>query len=131
DAFPTRRSSDLMVRAGGFAAAAVPVAMGAVYVVIMLTVVKPLMHKVGSVYASKEIFNKRVVGLILLVLVGSSYVAEVIGIHALFAAFLGGVAMPHYLSFHKTITEKFVVISLVLFLPVLVIFANLRTELAF
>src|SRR5690606_4693302 len=95
-----------MVRAGGFAAAAGPVAMGIVYVVLMLTVVKPLMHKVGSVYASKEIFNKRVVGLILLVLAASSYVAEVIGIHALFGAFLAGVAMPHNLSFKKIITEK-------------------------
>lgn len=117
-----------MVRAGGFAAAAVPVAMGAVYVVIMLTVVKPLMHKVGSVYASKEIFNKRVVGLILLVLVGSSYVAEVIGIHALFGAFLGGVAMPHNLSFKKIITEKFEDISLVLLLPVFFILTGLRTD---
>src|SRR5690606_41881784 len=106
-----------MVRAGGFAAAAVPVAMGAVYVVIMLTVVEPLMHKEGAGYASKEIFNKRVVGLILLVLVGSSYVAEVIGIHALFGAFLGGVAMPHNVSVKKIITGKLEDISQAMLIP--------------
>ena len=117
-----------MVRAGGFVAAAGPVAMGTVYVILMLTVVKPLMHKVGSVYASKEIFNKRVVGLILLVLAASSYLAEVIGIHALFGAFLAGVAMPHNLSFKKIITEKFEDISLVLLLPVFFIITGLRTD---
>ncbi|MFO7258126.1 MAG: cation:proton antiporter [Bacteroidota bacterium] len=117
-----------MVRAGGFAAAAGPVVMGTVYVVLMLTVVKPLMHKVGSVYASKEIFNKRVVGLILLVLVASSYAAEVIGIHSLFGAFLAGVAMPHNLSFKKIITEKFEDISLVFLLPVFFILTGLRTD---
>src|SRR5690606_10016686 len=117
-----------MVRAGGFAAAAGPVAMGIVHVVLMLTVVKPLMHKVGSVYASKEIFNKRVVGLILLVLAASSYVAEVIGILALFGAFLAGVAMPHNLSFKKIITEKLEDISLVLLLPVFFIITGLRTD---
>jgi len=117
-----------MVRAGGFAAAAGPVVMGTIYVVLMLTVVKPLMHKVGSVYASKEIFNKRVVGLILLVLVGSSYVAQAIGIHALFGAFLAGIAMPHNLSFKKIITEKFEDISLVFLLPVFFILTGLRTD---
>lgn len=119
-----------MIKAGGFIDAAGPVAMGIVYVAFMLTVIKPLMKKLGSVYASKEIFNKRVVGLILLVLLGSTYVAEIIGIHALFGAFLAGVIMPHNLSFKKIITEKFEDISLVLLLPLFFIFTGLRTDLA-
>src|SRR5690606_5696458 len=117
-----------MIKAGGFIDAVGSVAMGIVYVAFMLTVVKPLMRKVGSVYGSREIFNKRVVGLILLVLLGSTYVAEIIGIHALFGAFLAGVIMPHNLSFKKIITEKFEDISLALLLPLFFIFTGLRTD---
>ena len=117
-----------MIKAGGFIPAAGPVAMGIIYVAFMLTVIKPLMKKLGSVYASKEIFNRKVVGLILLVLLGSTYVAEIIGIHALFGAFLAGVIMPHNLSFKKIITEKFEDISLVLLLPLFFIFTGLRTD---
>src|SRR5690606_18281312 len=94
------------------------------------TVVKPLMKKLGSVYASKEIFNRKVVGLILLVLLGSTYIAEIIGIHALFGAFLAGVIMPQNLSFKKIITEKFEDISVVLLLPLFFIFTGLRTDFA-
>src|SRR5690606_12632065 len=60
----------------------------------------------------------------------STYVAEIIGIHALFGAFLAGVIMPHNLSFKKIITEKFEDISLVLLLPLFFIFTGLRTDLA-
>src|SRR5690606_21745237 len=119
-----------MIKAGGFIQAAGPAGMGIVMVAFMLTVVKPLMKKLGSVYASKEIFNRKVVGLILLVLLGSTYVAEIIGIHALFGAFLAGVIMPQNLSFKKIITEKFEDISLVLLLPLFFIFTGLRTDFA-
>src|SRR5690606_25145878 len=119
-----------MIKAGGFIQAAGPVGMGIVFVAFMLTVVKPLMKKLGSVYASKEIFNRKVVGLILLVLLGSTYTAEIIGIHALFGAFLAGVIMPQNLSFKKIITEKFEYISVVLLLPLFFIFTGLRTDFA-
>src|SRR5690606_21069297 len=117
-----------MIKAGGFIDAVGSVAMGIVYVAFMLTVVKPLMRKVGSVYGSREIFNKRVVGMILLVLLTSTFIAEIIGVHALFGAFLAGVIMPHNLSFKKIITEKFEDISLVLLLPLFFIFTGLRTD---
>jgi K+:H+ antiporter len=117
-----------LVKAGGFLEAIGPILMSIVYVTFMFTIVRPLMKKLGSVYASREIFNKKVVGLIFLVLLGSTYVAEVIGIHALFGAFLAGLIMPQILSFKKIITEKIEDISQVLLLPLFFIFTGLRTE---
>jgi Kef-type K+ transport system membrane component KefB len=117
-----------MIKAGSFVEAIVPVVTGIAYVVFMLTFVKPLMKKLGSVYASKEIFNKKVVGLIFIVLLGSAYLAEIIGIHALFGAFLAGVIMPHNLTFKKIITDKIEDVSLVLLLPLFFVFTGLRTE---
>lgn len=45
-------------------------------------------------YANKEVINKSFVAFILLILIISATLTEVIGIHALFGAFMAGVIMP-------------------------------------
>ena len=54
---------------------------------------------------------------IFLVLILSSYITEVLGVHALFGAFVAGVIMPANLSFRRIMTEKVEDVALVLFLP--------------
>lgn len=98
------------------------------YVLGMLFVVQPLLKKIGIAYASKEVFNKKIIGIIFLVVLASAFVAEVIGIHALFGAFLAGVVMPHNLSFKKIITDKIEDVSVVLLLPLFFVFTGLRTQ---
>lgn len=117
------------VKAGSVVGALYTVILAVIFVVFMLSAVRPLMKKIGSVYASREIFSKKVVGLIFIVLLASAYVAEVIGIHALFGAFLAGVVMPQNLAFKKIITEKIEDISLVLLLPLFFVTTGLRTQL--
>lgn len=117
------------VKAGNAAGALYTLGLAVAFVLFMLKVVKPLMKKIASVYASREIFSKKVVGLIFIVLLASSYIAEIIGIHALFGAFLAGVIMPQNLAFKKIITEKIEDISLVLLLPLFFVSTGLRTEL--
>jgi Kef-type K+ transport system membrane component KefB len=117
-----------IVKAGSIAGALYVLAMAAVYVLFMLKVVQPLMNKIGNAYASKEIVNKKIIGVIFLVLLGSAYLSEIIGIHALFGAFLAGVIMPQNLSFKKIITDKIEDVSLVLLLPLFFVFTGLRTE---
>ena len=50
----------------------------------MFMVVRPFLKKVGEVYANQEVINKTFVALILLILIISSTLTEIIGIHALF-----------------------------------------------
>ncbi|HEX5171584.1 MAG TPA: cation:proton antiporter [Cyclobacteriaceae bacterium] len=116
------------VKAGNAISALYTLILAFVFVLFMLTFVRSLMKKIGSVYASREIFSKKVVGLVFIVLLASSYVAEIIGIHALFGAFLAGVIMPQNLAFKKIITEKIEDISLVLLLPLFFVTTGLRTE---
>jgi hypothetical protein len=63
-----------------------------------------------------------------LILFLSAYATEVIGIHALFGAFLAGVIMPPNLNFRNLFTEKIEDVSLVLLLPLFFVFTGLRTE---
>ncbi|HYG37687.1 MAG TPA: cation:proton antiporter, partial [Cytophagales bacterium] len=63
-----------------------------------------------------------------LILLTSSYLSEIIGIHALFGAFLAGVIMPHNFNFKRLLSEKIEDVSLVVLLPLFFVLTGLRTE---
>ena len=115
-------------KAGSFASALYSVGLAVVYIAVMFLVVRPFLKKVGEVYANREVINKTFVAFILLILIISSCLTEIIGIHALFGAFMAGVVMPSNLGFRKVMMEKVEDISLVFFLPLFFAFTGLRTE---
>ncbi len=117
-----------ITKAGSFASALYSIGLTAVYIVVMFAVIRPILKKVGAVYANQEVINKSFVSFILLILIVSSTVTEVIGIHALFGAFMAGVVMPTNLGFRKVMMEKVEDIALVFFLPLFFAFTGLRTE---
>lgn len=115
-------------KAGSFASALYSVGLAIAYIAVMFLVVRPFLKKVGEVYANQEAINKTFVAFILLILIISSCITEIIGIHALFGAFMAGVVMPSNLGFRKVMMEKVEDISLVFFLPLFFAFTGLRTE---
>ncbi|MDD3108769.1 MAG: cation:proton antiporter [Alistipes sp.] len=117
-----------VARAGAVTGALYTLALTAVYLWVMFWVVKPLMCKLGERYNHQETVSKPLVGAMFLVLIVSSYLTEILGIHALFGAFLAGVVMPPNLSFRRVLTEKLEDVALVLFLPLFFVFTGLRTE---
>ena len=117
-----------IAKAGTFASALYAIGLTALYVIIMFMVVRPFLKKVGEVYANQEVINKTFVALILLILIISSTLTEIIGIHALFGAFMAGVVMPPSIGFRKVMMEKVEDIALVFFLPLFFAFTGLRTE---
>ena len=117
-----------IAKAGTFASALYAIGLTALYIIIMFMVVRPFLKKVGEVYANQEVINKTFVALILLILIISSTLTEIIGIHALFGAFMAGVVMPPSIGFRKVMMEKVEDIALVLFLPLFFAFTGLRTE---
>jgi len=72
--------------------------------------------------------NKSIVAFLLLILILSSFITQVIGIHALFGAFLAGVVMPQLPHFRKLIIDKIEDVSVTLLLPLFFVFTGLRTE---
>ncbi len=61
-------------------------------------------------------------------MLGSALVTELIGIHALFGAFLAGVVMPSVGSFRRLLRERFETVSAVFLLPLFFAFTGLRTQ---
>ncbi len=117
-----------IVKAGTFVSSLYIIGMAITYVLAMLFVVKPFLKKIGELYASKDSLNKPVVAIFFLTLIISSYTTEIIGIHALFGAFMTGVIMPDITKFRNLFIEKVEDVSLILLLPLFFVFTGLRTE---
>jgi Kef-type K+ transport system membrane component KefB len=117
-----------IVKAGTFVSSLYIIGMAVVYVLAMLLVVKPFLKKIGELYATKDSLNKPVVAIFFLTLIISSYTTEIIGIHALFGAFMTGVIMPDITKFRNLFIEKVEDVSVILLLPLFFVFTGLRTE---
>ena len=117
-----------IVKAGTFVSSLYIIGMAVVYVLAMLFVVKPFLKKIGELYATKDSLNKPVVAIFFLTLIISSYTTEIIGIHALFGAFMTGVIMPDITKFRSVFIEKVEDVSVILLLPLFFVFTGLRTE---
>lgn len=117
-----------IVKAGTFISALYTIALALLYVLAMLFLVRPFMNRMGQIYAGKEKFSKAIIALVFAILLISSYATEIIGIHALFGAFLAGVIMPPAFSFRKVMIDKVEDVSTILFLPLFFVFTGLRTQ---
>lgn len=117
-----------IVKAGSFVSALYTIALAVAYVLAMVFLVRPFLKRVGDKYADKERLSKPIVSIFFITLLISAYLAEVIGIHALFGAFMAGVIMPPNSSFRSIFIEKVEDISVVLLLPLFFVFTGLRTQ---
>ena len=94
----------------------------------MLFIVKPFLKKIGDLYSKNENLSKPVVAIFFLTLIMSSYATEVIGIHALFGAFMTGAIMPDIIKFRNIFIEKVEDVAVILLLPLFFVFTGLRTQ---
>jgi Kef-type K+ transport system membrane component KefB len=117
-----------IVKAGTFASSIYIILLAVVYVIMMVFLVKPFLKKIGDLYATRENLSKPVVAIFLLILIVSSYLTEVIGIHALFGAFMTGVIMPDISKIRNIFIEKVEDVAIILLLPLFFVFTGLRTE---
>src|ERR1035437_6086125 len=117
-----------IVKAGSFVSSVYIIITAIGYVLLMFNVVKPFLKRVGDLHPSRENMSKPIVAIFFLTLILSSYATEVIGIHALFGAFLAGTIMPDNMKFRNVFIEKIEDVALVLLLPLFFVFTGLRTE---
>ncbi len=117
-----------IVKAGSFASSLYVMLLAGAYVLLMVKIVKPFLKKVGDSNASRQRLNKPVMAIFFVILMISAYLTEVIGIHALFGAFMAGVVMPNNMNFKNIVIEKLEDVTLVLLLPLFFVFTGLRTQ---
>lgn len=117
-----------IVKAGSFISSLYVIGAAVIYVISMLFLVKPFLKRVGDLYSKSENISKPVVAIFFLTLIISSYSTEIIGIHALFGAFMTGAIMPDIHKFRNIFIEKVEDVSLILLLPLFFVFTGLRTQ---
>lgn len=117
-----------IVKAGSFVSSLYIIGLAIGYVFLMLWVVKPFLKRIGDLYSHKESITKPVIAIFFLTLLISSYTTEVIGIHALFGAFMAGAIMPENMRFRSIFIEKVEDVSQVMLLPLFFVFTGLRTQ---
>lgn len=117
-----------IVKAGNFLGSLYVISLAVLYVLAMIFIVKPFLKRIGDLYGSKDSIGKPVLAIFFLFLILSSYATEVIGIHALFGAFMMGSIMPDVSKFRMIFIEKVEDVAVILLLPLFFVYTGLQTE---
>jgi Kef-type K+ transport system membrane component KefB len=118
-----------VVHAKGVGAALLTTFEALGFAATMLLGVRPLLARLGARITTRENLTQNVVALTFVLLLASALTSELIGIHALFGAFLFGTIMPRQGDYAHALAERledFVVVAL---LPLFFAYSGLRTEL--
>lgn len=117
-----------IVKAGSLVSALMTVVLSILYVLVMIKGVRPFLARIGQLHSSNENLSKPIVAIFFLMLILSSFATEIIGIHALFGAFMAGAIMPENEKFRSLFIEKIEDLALVLLLPLFFVYTGIRTD---
>jgi len=114
--------------AGGLGGAALTLVLTLVFIAAMLLVVGPWLTRSLAGSVGREEPGKGAIAFVLVFLLASALTTELIGIHALFGAFLAGVVMPRDRRFRAFLSARLEEFSSVFLLPLFFAFTGLRTR---
>lgn len=118
-----------VARATSLGGSALNLLLVAAFVLIMIRVVRPALPRwIGADRLAQENPSAGVLATIICVVVAAALCTEVIGIHALFGAFLAGAIMPDTGGFRHKLGVRIENFSSVLLLPLFFAFTGLRTQ---
>lgn len=109
-------------------AAFVTLSMTVVYILGMFFLVRPLVHRFCRGQEVRGAVSQGTIALVFIALLASALVTELIGIHALFGAFLIGAVIPHDSLLAKEMSRRLEDVVLVLLLPAFFAFTGMRTQ---
>lgn len=117
-----------IVRSAGVMQAVWTTLLALGYIAVMWAVVRPFLARLAARTSSRESLTQNAVAVTFLLLLLSAMATELIGIHALFGAFLFGAIMPRQGGFSEALTEKLEDFVVVLLLPLFFAYSGLRTQ---
>jgi Kef-type K+ transport system membrane component KefB len=115
------------VRTSGLASALATTGLAILYIGLMFVVVRPLLERLARRVGRGVLSNDRVAAVMLL-LFASSWATELIGLHALFGAFLFGAIMPRGGGLSNALAEKLGDVVMVVLLPLFFAYSGVRTQ---
>lgn len=117
-----------LVRANGLGGAVWTILLTLVFIAGMLFVVRPRMARLIDEQPEGQAASVGLLAGLFAFIFASALVTEMIGIHALFGAFLAGVCMPPNHALRQFLRERLETFGSVLLLPLFFAFTGLRTE---
>lgn len=98
------------------------------YVGVMFTLVRPLIARYVAHLERGGEPSREVIAAVFIALLLSALATEVIGIHAIFGAFLLGAVIPHDTQLARSLTLKLEDLVVILLLPAFFAFTGMRTQ---
>lgn len=102
--------------------------MTIIYIVLMLVFGAPLIRKSMPLLEKFDQLTEGGMAIIFVCLLMSAFATELIGIHAIFGAFLLGAVVPHNSSITKQLGSRIIDLVKIIFLPVFFAFTGMRTQ---
>ena len=118
-----------VAHATSMAASAFSLVLVVLFIVFMIWGVRPALPRwMGRAALERDDPSKGVMATVICVVVAAALTTEIIGIHALFGAFLAGAIMPEAGGFRHKLSVRVENFSSVLLLPLFFAFTGLRTQ---
>ena len=117
-----------IVNASGLAGAVRTCLFALLFILFMVFGVRPFLARMGSRTDNRSGLTPNLVAVTFVLLLLSSLVTELIGIHALFGAFLFGAIMPRDGGYTHALAEKLEDFVVVFLLPLFFAYSGLRTQ---
>jgi Kef-type K+ transport system membrane component KefB len=113
---------------GGLSESIRVVALSAIFAVLMLTVGRRLLRKLGEKTRQRGDLTTGQFHLVLMVVLAAGWFTEEIGVYAVFGGFIVGLAMPRDKAFQQAVRQRLLDTVQVLLVPVFFAFSGLNTE---
>jgi Kef-type K+ transport system membrane component KefB len=117
-----------IVKADSLGGALLTIGLSLLFIAAMLFGVKPLMARIARDRPEGQAGSVGLLATIFAFVFAAALCTEMIGIHALFGAFLAGVCMPPDSGLRQFLRERLETFSSVLLLPLFFAFTGLRTQ---
>jgi Kef-type K+ transport system membrane component KefB len=116
-----------VAKASSFRSCIITIGLVVLFISAMLYLVRPWVRsRIGTYAAAGN--NQAIAVLVFIIMLGSAWVTETIGIHALFGAFLAGIIMPADPALKRLLTNKVEDISMLILLPIFFAYTGMHTQ---
>ncbi len=117
-----------IVKANGLGGSLLTIGLTLLFIAVMLFGIKPLAARIVRVRPEGQAASVGLLAILFSFVFAAALFTEMIGIHALFGAFLAGVCMPPDSGLRQFLRERLETFSSVLLLPLFFAFTGLRTQ---
>lgn len=98
------------------------------YIGAMIFLVRPFLTRFGQLYENTGRLSQNMVAVVFILVLTSAAVTDLIGIHAIFGAFMLGAMMPSHSGFVHEMIDKVEDFAVAFLLPVYFAYTGLRTQ---